>query len=60
MAPGCCLGYIGDEILPSFVGITINICKDPNSRGKGNVFISRMLIMFKQSGCSFSPLKSQR
>ena len=26
--PGC-LGHIGDEILPSYVGITINHCKDP-------------------------------
>ena len=23
------LGYIGDEILPSFIGIIINHCKDP-------------------------------
>ncbi len=27
-APGC-LGYIGDEILPSYVGIIINHYKDP-------------------------------
>ena len=23
------LGYIGDEILPSYIGIIINHCKDP-------------------------------
>ena len=27
-APGW-LGYIGDEILPSYIGIIINHCKDP-------------------------------
>ena len=26
--PGC-LGYKGDEILPSYVGIIVNHCKDP-------------------------------
>ena len=26
--PGC-LGYIGDEILPSYIGIVINHYKDP-------------------------------
>ena len=25
-----CLGYIGDEILPSYVGIIINLHKDPH------------------------------
>ena len=27
--PGGCLGYTGDEILPSYLGITINHYKDP-------------------------------
>ena len=27
-SPGC-LGYVGDEILPSYVGIIINHYKDP-------------------------------
>ena len=27
--PGC-LGFIGDEILPSYMGILINHCKDPH------------------------------
>ena len=27
-APGC-LGYIRDEILPSYIGIIMNLCKDP-------------------------------
>ena len=30
-APAC-LGYIGDEILPSYMGIIINHYKDPYSK----------------------------
>ena len=30
-APGCLGAYVGDEILPSYMGIVINHYKDPGS-----------------------------
>ena len=46
-SPGC-LGYIGDEILPNYVGINyiINKSKDPGSLLNNQYFIEKQAIFF--------------